>query len=76
MKTKNYIKWTLKFTTSKLLSYLIFIVGSVVAFHLKSSEVFVNSCLYAAALQGVKAAAEGYKKEPCDCKEDPLHETI
>lgn len=69
MATKNYIKWALKFTTSKLLSYLIFLVGSVVAFYLKSDEVFVSACMYAALLQGVKAASEAVK--PCECKDVP-----
>jgi hypothetical protein len=60
---KNYIKWTLKFTTSKLLSYLIFIAGSVVAIILHDKEVFLQSLMYSSLLQGVKAVAERFNDD-------------
>lgn len=55
---KNYIKWNLNFTTSKLLSYAIFIAATVVALVLKDKQVFVEGMMYATILQGVKAVTE------------------
>jgi len=55
---KSYIKFALSFTTTKLLSYLIFISGTVVALVLKDKTVFVESMMYASILQGVKAITQ------------------
>ena len=59
---KNYVKWTLNFTTSKLLSYLIFIGGFVVALVLKDKTIFIDAMMYSALLQGTKAVSENFKK--------------
>lgn len=52
------VKLDLVFTTTKLLSYMIFVATIPVAVYLKSHEVFVDGILTAAALQGVKSAGE------------------
>lgn len=62
MSVKSYLKWSLNFTTSKLLSYLIFIVSSALAFYIEdaavSKEIFVTGLMWAAILQGTKAVSE------------------
>lgn len=52
------IKWDLNFTTTKLLSYLIFLAGIIVSLVLKSPQVFLESIITAGALQGVKSVGE------------------
>ena len=55
---RNYIKFALNFTTTKLLSYLIFISGTIVSLVLKDKTVFIEAIMYATILQGVKAVSE------------------
>jgi hypothetical protein len=55
---KNYVRFALNFTTTKLLSYLIFTSGTIVALVLKDKTVFVEATMHAAILQGLKAASE------------------
>lgn len=52
----------LSFTTSKLLAYMIFIMGSIVSIYLQSQEVFVTSITMAAALMAVKTGAQTYER--------------
>lgn len=48
------MKWNLNFTTSKLLSYLILLSGTAVAFYTKDNKPFIDAMLYATIVQGVK----------------------
>jgi len=52
------LEMKLVFTTTKLLSYLIFTASIPISIYLKSKDVFLESVLIAAALQGVKSAGE------------------
>lgn len=60
---KNYIKFSLDFTTTKLLSYLIFISGTIVSLVLKDKTVFVEAMMYSSILQGVKAITQRVAKQ-------------
>lgn len=55
---KAIINFNLNFTTSKVLSYLIFLGATAVAFYLKDKSVFIEGMIYATILQGVKAVSE------------------
>ncbi len=57
------ISVNLNFTTSKFLAYLIFFVGSALAFYLKDSSIFINSVTASALLSGVKTVSETVKRK-------------
>lgn len=49
----------LKMTSSKILGYLILIIGTVVSFILKDSAVFISSAVLSAGLHGLRSWSEG-----------------
>jgi len=52
------MKWSLDFTTSKLLSYLILLFGVAISFYLKSETPFLEALMYATITQGIKNMPE------------------
>lgn len=59
---KSYVIFKLTFTTSKLLAYIIVVVGSTVGLLLKSTEVVIVGFTVAAALSGAKSVTDNMRK--------------
>ena len=57
------INFSLSFTTSKLLAYLIFASGSILSGYLKDSNVFISAITIAALLSGTKAVTQAFGKQ-------------
>lgn len=58
MTTKNSFKWSLTFTTSKVLSFLILFAGIFLSIKLEDSEIILQAFAFATITQGVKNIPE------------------
>jgi len=61
-KIKSSLIFTLEFTTSKLLSYIVVIASVIVGYLLTSPEVVMTGLVIGAALAGVKNISESWIK--------------
>ena len=59
---KKDIKVEITITSSKILSYLIFIGGIIASIYLKDKAIVVDAMMYAALLHGVKSIGEKFGK--------------
>ena len=55
------ITFKLHFTTTRILSFLIFFGGIAVAIILEDKEPFIEGIMWAGILQGTKQASDAYK---------------
>jgi hypothetical protein len=58
MSKKSIIIFTLKFTTSKLLAYIVVVSASILGYILKSAEIVIVGFTVGAALSGIKSMLE------------------
>jgi hypothetical protein len=61
-KLKSSLVFTLEFTTSKLLSYIVVISSIIVGYLLTSPEIITTGLIIGAALSGVKNISESWIK--------------
>ena len=61
-KLKSTLVFTLEFTTSKLLSYIVVISSVIVGYLLTSPEIVITGFVIGAALAGVKNISESWIK--------------
>lgn len=58
MATKSYFKYSLTFTTTKILSFLILFAGVWLSLKLKDSNIILTAFMYATITQGIKNVPE------------------
>lgn len=61
-KEKNIVIFNLKFTTSKLLAYVVVILSTILAYLLNDGEIMVTGLIVGAALSGAKSVTDNLMK--------------